>query len=273
MQCGGFWMAAGLTVVAGACSFDPTAPGLPSRTGPDATAGGGDSDAGLPDAASRPPADAEPPPPEEGVARSVRGTPDVSDARFEEWAGVPAYEFRMGDAADYHGRAGYTPSARLTFASMHDDEHVYFALQVTDDQVVEGGSPLWTFDSVTLYLDAGGDRAGQLGADDHEITIGANAMYSDFTPSDPRAKLSGTARRTADGYALEIGVRIDSLADAPMPSTIGFDIAINDNDGSSDAAFGLWYVNPGPHCEDCCEGWSHPEPWCDTTVFGRLILE
>ncbi len=273
MKLGGFSIAAAVVAVVAGCSFDTGgtgsagAPDSGIAVVPDAAPFGGAADA-RPD---RP--DAEPAPDPAGVARSPRGTPDLFDESFEDWADAPVYSFDMTSAADMHPVSGYTPSARLTFASMHDDEYIYFALIVEDDTVLDAQHPLWNDDSISVYLDAAGDRSGPLGDDDHEVVIGSNGTYLDYAPGPNDAELDGTRIQTVDGYALEIGVRKDSLGNPSLPGTLGFNIAINDDDDGGSAAFGLWHVEIAPRCSTCCTGLDHAEPWCDTTTLGSLILE
>jgi len=261
-----------VAAVLSACSFDAGGPGAGVDAPDSGVAAVFDGAPGATDA--RPDrADVEPRPDPAGVARSPRGTPDLFDEGFEEWADAPVYSFGMTSAADMHTVSGYTPSAQITFASMHDAQYIYFALIIEDDTVLDARDPLWNDDSVTVYLDTDGDRIGPLGNDDHEIVIGSNGTYRDYAPGVNAAVLEGARIQTADGYALEVGIRKDSLGNPSLPGSIGFDIAINDDDDGGSAAFGLWHVRVATRCETCCTGLDHAEPWCDTTTYGSLILE
>lgn len=273
MKLEGHSIAAAAVAFLVACSFDTGGAGSVGAPDggivvvPDGAPTGGATDA----RPARP--DAEPVPDPVGVARSPRGTPDLFDESFEDWADAPVYSFDMTSAADLHLVPGYTPSAQLTFASMHDDDYIYFALIVADNTVLDAQHPLWDDDSISVYLDTSGDRSGPFGDDDHDIVIGSNGTYLDYAPGALDAELDGSQFQTVDGYALEIGVRKDSLRAGGVSGTIGFNIAINDDDGSGTAAFGLWHVQVAPRCETCCPGLDHAEPWCDTTTLGSLILE
>jgi len=266
---------AAMVCAAAGCSFDPT--GASSAAGP-ADAGVVDRtpDAaplpGDPDARPADPPDAAPVSDPHGVVRAPRGTPDLTDNAFDDWGDAPLYSWSIDAADDLHPIDGYVPSASLSFRVMHDDDYLYFALIVEDDEVIDAVHPLWNDDSVSVFLDASGDVNGALGTDDHEIVIGSSGTYADYSPLG-QATLTGDMFRFDGGYALELGVAKDSLGVATLPGTLGFNVAINDDDGGGSATYGLWYVDDGPRCETCCTGWSHAEAWCDTTTYGSLILE
>ena len=255
------------------CSFDSSGalfgsagdggePAADARTAVDA---GPRPDArpGKPDAA---PTDAD------GTLYSAAGTVDMYDGDLDDWDAV-GHQFAIDEGMDFHPIAGYSPSATLTFASMHDDTYIYFALVVEDDEVLPAAHPLWRDDSIEIYIDAAADRSGPFGDDDHEIIIGSNGTYLDYAPGAVNAEVSGNAFRIDGGYALEIGISKDSLGVDTLPNVLGFAIAINDDDTMGDAAFGLWYRRSASTCADCCSSFEHPEAWCDTSILGSLVLE
>ncbi len=274
MKYRGIWVVAAM--YAAGCSFDVTAGGDGNGSGGADAGLPGDPDAavGRPDA--RPPGptpDAMPTSDPLGVVRAVPGTPDLFDRSFADWDDAPHYTFDIADAA--HLRVSnelYQMSARVTFAFKHDTTHVYFALIVEDDHVSTVDTPLWDDDSISLVIDANGDRSGALGPDDHEIIVANDGTYADYGPGD--AELIGDAYHTATGYAIEAGVSKATLRDGVLPSTLGFDIAINEDDdlgGPTVDAYGVWFMSDRPTCPSCCTG--DAEPWCDTTTLGQLILE
>jgi len=259
------------------CTFDSSG-ALPSAATDGGTAGAADArplppdarPSALPDATARPDAA---PVEQAGTVRARRGAIDMFDDSFADWGDAPVYSFDINSGMDFHSVEGYSPSATLIFSSMHDAEFIYFALIVEDNQVLPAVHPMWEDDSIAIYLDAAGDGAGPFGGDDHEIIIGSDGPYRDYAPDPADAVLHGSTIATTNGYALEIGVRKDSLGVGTLPGVIGFDIAIHDDDTDGDAAFGLWFRDSGPSCADCCTSFEHPEAWCDTTIFGSLILE
>jgi len=264
---------AGVALLAcAACSFDASGIG-----GGDGGAGG-DADPAQPDggpgATDGAPADAAVA--AAGTVISSRGASVVLDGNFDDWTDAPTYVFDIEDATDLHmGHPSYLSSAKLTFASQHDATYIYFALVLQDDLVVDAVHPLYDDDSVSIFLDAAGDAAGRFGADDHEIIIGSNGLYGDYA-SGGSALLDGVAVSLSDGWSIEAGIRKDSLGIAPLPTRLGFDIAMNDDDGLGAASFdayGLWFLSERAPCATCCTGWDHPEAWCDTTTFGRLQLQ
>src|SRR5690606_23163489 len=132
------------------------------------------------------------------------------------------YAFDIADADHQHFiEPNYRPSASVRFASQHDDTYIYLMLVVTDDAVVSRGDPLYDDDSVSLFIDAAGDRAGPYGADDHEIVIGAAGTYVDYAAGS-HAAVVGTVERTATGWLAEIGIQRDTLSARPLPRALGF---------------------------------------------------
>lgn len=274
-------------VVLAACSFDASGPGfLPA--GGDDDDGPSAPDAGIvgsPDAAPLPPPppmpDAAPPAPQQGVIDSYAPPAGLDlDGDLGEWPASAFRSFGVGDAAHAHMPGpGYTPSADVRFAIAHSATHIYFAIEVTDDVVVappeepDDSYRLWNDDSISLYLDFGGDLGGPFHDDDFEIVVASNGWYgqSPATPHlEPTFELQGSVAPRDDGYTLEFGIVKSSLGFA-LPSAIGFSLGVNDDDGLGPAgydAIGVWYRNEESACPSCCP--DHPDTWCDTSTLGSL---
>lgn len=261
------------------CAFDQG--GLPSGDGggtADASGPPSDAPPGTPDA--RRPIDAATPidaaESTAGLLISRRtGSPPALDANPADWSQADWIGYAIGDSATFGWRhASYTDDAAIQFASLHDSQYIYFFFDVDDSLIITDSTALYDDDAVNLYLDAAGDRSGPYGFDDHELVIDADGVYDDYATGAATLVISGVAQRVNGGYRIELSLSKSSLGAGTLPGTLGFDIAITDDDGlgsSQSDCHGLWYIDPPPYCgSGCCA--SQPQPWCDTSTLGRLVL-
>ena len=263
------------------CSFDPSgfgnggddAPGGPDAAPPEAidASGGGGFDAGpaVPDAA--------PPPPMPGVLHCPKvTTPPTLDGNLADWPTGGA-GFPMANAAQVVDETlAYEPSMAAAFRCLHDGEQVYFGIHVSDDKLVSNSTELYDDDAVHLYIDAAGDASGHFGSDDHEIVVRADGVYQDYAQGASVVSLVGKVlpQPASSSFTVEIALGKASLgAGTPLPSAIGFDLAISDDDGPVSFAYGLWYLSTRTACFDCCLSFGGKRAWCDTTTFGQLVLD
>jgi hypothetical protein len=270
--------------VLAACSFDPG--GLPPSSPGGADAAGGDVDAaagdepdarrGRTDAAPDP--DAPPDRPPGVVVATAVDVPPSLDGEVDDWEGATFVDFAIAGAAHLHMRhPGYVPSGSLSLAAKYDADFLYFAVIVQDDAVVSNspGDAVYEDDSVSLFFDGEGDGAGAWGFDDHEVAIGASGYWED-TSIGQSVDLEGDVDLTEVGYVIEVSILRSSISGDDLPGRVGFDFALNDDDGLGSAngdGYALWYQAEGPHCDDCCPEAEHAEAWCDTSIFGLLLLE
>jgi hypothetical protein len=256
----------------GACSFDATGVG--------AGGGGGDDDDTTPDAApppvgqpdAAPPVDPPDPP---GIVRARVAPPGIAmDANLAEWGGALWYEVDIGNSPHkLVWGPGYQSSFNARFALLHDAQYIYVAILVEDDVAASGGGQLFEDDGIALYLDAQHDASGPFGWDDHEIIVNHLGTWQDYAPAAAAVDLTGDLATTATGFTLEFRLAKGSLG-ATLGGELGFDLALIDNDGLGTAgadSYGLWYVSGRPACPSCCAG--TPEAWCDTTLFGTVVLD
>lgn len=164
----------------------------------------------------------------------------------------------------------------MRFAALHDATYLYFFAEVTDAvQQVDSGTSLWEDDGVAIYLDVLGDALGPPGADDHELLVRADGTWDDYGTEGLPALGDVVDVADATGYRLEMRFRKDSL-NAPVGDALGFDLLLTDDDGWQDDqldAIGLWFTSARPTCATCCTAEAAPMPWCDTTMYGTLVLD
>jgi hypothetical protein len=256
-----------------ACSFDTSSlAGLGGDDGPgdsDGAPGGPDGNIGpRPDAA---PADAQSSSTAQVICARTLVPPALDGQPFGPWAEVELIPFQASQGELIAGaHSNYTFDAELRFGCLHDDDNVYFYIDVEDSVVIDDSLSLREDDGVVVFIDGSGDRGGTYGEDDHALMIGAEADALDYGPGDLVPE--GMVLNTDDGYQVEIELDKPDIA-ATLPAELGFNLAIIDDDGMGNPnrdVFSLRHVPEPPACPGCCEG--QPAPWCDTSVMGTLLL-
>jgi hypothetical protein len=136
---------------------------------------------------------------------------------------------------------------------VHDDDAIYVAVDVTDDNVAfdtaEAGSEdqsTWEDDSVEIFFDADHDHEpgrGGLGFEGQYV-LSANGAWRDNEANNPTfgqdADWFAATSPTAGGYQVEFKVKKASLSSPPDGADLGFHIAINDDDGAGRKAQVGW---------------------------------
>ncbi len=132
---------------------------------------------------------------------------------------------------------------------------LYFAIEVTDD-AVRTDSPdteVWNDDSVELGLDPELDRYHPYPpVTDHQFTVTADNRVADWGTVVTDTILSAT-KITASGYRVEVGVPFSALGITSRPApgtTIGFTLAVNDDDGNTGGHRESYLVWGGPNTND-----------------------
>jgi hypothetical protein len=266
------------------CAFDPS--GLGGAAGGDPAGGqadgggGGGSGGGGGGGGGQGSADAAPGAPDAATSVALTLTaprasipPLLDGEALGSWLTSSFIRFDIADAAlttDVNPQ--YQNSAAVEFAALHDDDNLYFFLRVEDSEKVDDSDSPRQDDAVVLYIDGAGDRSGPYGNDDHAIVLTLGAEVRDYP--DDVAEVSGTRLLTPAGYNIEVAISKSSLYEIAPDGHLGFDLAIIDDDGLGNPmpdAVGLWTLADGPRCgADCCP--SGASPWCDTTMFGQLVL-
>ena len=126
----------------------------------------------------------------------------------------------------------------------HDDEAVYVAVDVRDDKIVtdsaEAGSEdgqTWVDDSVEIFFDVDDSNDAGRGVQGFEgqYVITANGAWRDNEANNPQFGEAddwfGASSLTDGGYQIEFKVKKSALSDPAQGANLGFNIAINDDDG------------------------------------------
>jgi len=117
------------------------------------------------------------------------------------------------------------------FDAVWDGHTLVTAYRVKDKTVRAESENAWENDSVELFLDYLADRQTVYNADDRRIVVDANGRLHIVGL---KRRISAAARKTADGYTVEIAVSGWNMGgyDSFRGKAIGFDVACNDSDES-----------------------------------------
>ncbi len=153
----------------------------------------------------------------------------------------------------------------------HDYEAVYVAVDVTDPNVVtdsagagtEDGNT-WQNDSVEIFFDIDDSNDAGRGSNGFEgqYVLTANGAWRDKEANNPKFGKSGdwfaATKRTGKGYQVEFKIKKSALSNPADGASLGFNIAINDDDGKNGSRKAQLNWSGRPHSE---------------FTYGRLILE
>ena len=276
-----------------------TAPDLPdvpegapaADAGPpsDATSGSTDADTTTDDGgdASRP-CVVPPPVANTSGALSALRAPGavVIDGQLDEWSCVPFTRLDRASAGQMFvsGDSGTPADFAMEFAVTYDSDALYVAARVSGTAPPAGDAPTAIFknDSIEIYLDADGVLTGRAGPNDHQLVVDHANREERYVvmspPASPTAVPVGfaSAARTVGGV-LSVEARLpgSTLGKSSLAAgdKLGFDIAVNDGDGTGARTQAIWYAAPGCTCTvGCCCGAAQDMPFCNTQRYGSLTL-
>jgi len=154
-------------------------------------------------------------------------------------------EFAIGD----HDWAGWV---------VHDSQNIYVGVKVTDELVVtdtaEAGSEdgsTWEDYSAEIFFDSDYDKyrgAGTVGFEGQYV-LTPNGAHRDAEALNPTfdTDWAAAASTVAPGYEIEFKITKAGLSNPADGATMGFDIAVNDDDGAGRKTQIAW--NGRPHNE------------------------
>jgi len=141
--------------------------------------------------------------------------------------------------------------------AVHDNDAIYIAVDLTDEKISTDQSndeqkpdlPTWEDDSVELFFDVdnsknfGGSTAQAAGVFEGQYTQTHKGFFFDGSPSKEAQKgvhWFGNGSLTTSGYQVEFKIPKTSLGAPKDDTSIGFHIAVNDDDGVGDYSHVGW---------------------------------
>ena len=180
------------------------------------------------------------------------------DGSWTEWPDIPGFTL---DASTADNVAGTSPApsdlsawvrTMWYFKSNGDPAQswLYFAVEITDEQVTTDSTDVWQDDGVELGLDVNNDHEDNF-LTDHQFTITADNRVADHGAI-TNTILSAT-KATSRGYNVEVGIPFALMGFSARPApgtTIGFTLALNDDDGNNGGNRESYLVWGGPNTND-----------------------
>lgn len=161
----------------------------------------------------------------------------ATEIKVSPFTGV--YDLGSGDDAAEVTDHGYSAWV------IHDAEAVYVAVDVTDDMVVNDTAPAgsedmttWEDDSVEIFFDANHshDAGRGTGRFEGQYVFTANGAWRDNEANNPTFGKDNdwfaATSKTSKGYQVEFKVKKSALFNPQDGAVMGFQIALNDDDGN-----------------------------------------
>lgn len=145
----------------------------------------------------------------------------------------------------------------FTYQVVHDQDAVYVGVKVIDDEIVHDSAEAdsedgqtWQDDSIEIFFDPDDSNDTGRGGKNYEgqYVMTANGARRDSEANDPsfgqQDDWFAVARKTADGYFVEFKVSKSALLDPEDGTMMGFNVALNDDDGNNRKAQLNWSGRP-----------------------------
>jgi len=125
-----------------------------------------------------------------------------------------------------------------TLRSQWDEEYVYFAIHVNDDQIVYDSAPaLYNDDAIQIGIDGHHDHVKDPGAgDDHQYTIRVDGLISDWMDPEDVELVRRAVRIVEGGYDVELAIPLTQLTQYGVEAgtVMGFNLQLQDDDDGGD---------------------------------------
>ncbi len=204
----------------------------------------------------------------EAVAEQAGAAPTLDGVLGNgEWAGV-AYVPTLTVAGDTAPADAADLSAQ--FYIMHDAQYIYVAADVTDSVMASDPATAnnWENDTVEIFFDMDHDHSdgriqpgGQFALTWDGTVLGGN-LQADFEGRGGADSWSAAAATRAGGYVIEFRLLKSAFGSPADGATVGFDVQVQDNDGSGRETRLWWSTTPGA-----------PDPWDLGMGWGHLLLK
>jgi hypothetical protein len=167
-------------------------------------------------------------------------TPPVIDGQLGDWPAAESIELTRYTAYSFVGTVDDTNDLSSLIRSGWDEQHLYFAIEVTDDAVVADSTDVWRDDGVEIGLDGLNDDY-PWGWDDHQYTVVVDGRKTDRGTA--TSDMTAAVYEYEGGYNIEIAIPMSKLlSGSPISGTVmGFTVGIHDDDdGGSWDAYLIW---------------------------------
>jgi endo-1,4-beta-D-glucanase Y len=151
------------------------------------------------------------------------------------------------------------------WAGAWNDTYIYIFAYVTDSDLRnDSGSSWWDDDGIEVFIDSDNSKLSAYGEKDFQWSFRWNSASADAGNSNAHGSTDGVLFAWADipgGYYIETAIPWATLKTVPeIGSTLGFDIAVNDDDGG------------GPRNNKIAWNAAADDGWRNPSLFGNIKL-
>ena len=184
-------------------------------------------------------------------SEAIKGTPVIDGTIEADWEKANAIVPEIWKAGD-SGVSGI-------FKTMWDENYIYVLAEIKDDKLsaVEGAKD-HEQDSVEIFIDEDNKKTAKYEEDDVQYRInfqnkitGGGSLKVD--------KVKSAVKEVSGGYVVEVALPLQTIK-GKKGTTIGFDVQINNDDGSGKQVGAVGWSDTGN------------DAWKSTAVFGDLKL-
>jgi hypothetical protein len=163
------------------------------------------------------------------VVKKTSVAPAIDGNIDNIWKELPANELNN----IILGERSSASDISASFKSLWDDENLYLLIQVKDEFKTDRGSNNYTRDGIEIYIDSDNDKPEYYENDEFMFRYTWNSDNIKVIRNDAGADIMCAQADTEDGYNAEIAIPWMAISCIPAKGRyIGFDLQVNDNDGS-----------------------------------------
>jgi hypothetical protein len=190
------------------------------------------------------------------LIRKVSVAPEIDGNIDKIWESVPANELNN----IVLGERNSTSDIFASFKAIWDDRNLYLLIQIVDDCKSDTGSNAYNQDGIEIYIDPDNSKSEYYENDEFMFRYNWNKNYIRTVRNEVKADIICAQLNTETGYNAEIAFPWEAISCNPKTGQyIGFDLHVNDNDGSGRKCKISWKAGHDN---------SHQSP----SVFGTLKL-
>ncbi len=159
----------------------------------------------------------------------------IIDGNLGDWPGGKEVVLDRNTANFISGLIPSLVDLQGTFRAMWDENNLYIAARVRDDQAVVDSSNLWDDDSIEVALDGEFDHnSNSATRGDHQFTVRRDGAVQDRAVATDLVRTA--VRPLSDGYSVELAIPVSAWG-GTLPAAgvkMGLNFGLNDDDDGGD---------------------------------------
>ncbi len=155
--------------------------------------------------------------------------------------------------------SGSAPNNTITFGALWDNNYLYVAVNVLDNNLFAGNANPWDDDAIEFFIDANNSKGNTYDAFDFQFAKSiSNALI--WEANNRKAGVMAAVNTLSGGFTMEVAFPWSVLGVTPFNNmTLGFDLANDDNDaGTGRTRQSVWKGNANN--------------WSNTSTWGTILL-